>query len=946
MNIIDAQSKRTFSTDLICFGHFRLSVTERILEKGGVRVRLGSRALDILIALVERPAEVVSKKELFARVWPDLVVDEGNIRYHVLALRKALGEGRSDGRYVTNVSGRGYCFVAPISRVAGQPAPLRNSAVGLPPSPTGMVGRDETVRLISEELTTRRFLTIVGPGGIGKTTLAISVGHTMLAAFDGAVHYVDFGPLGSPSLVANRVASTVGLPVNFDDPVAALPAFLRDRRMLLVLDSCEHLIETIAPLAERIFREAPEVHILTTSRESLQVEGEQVHRLDPLAFPPDDESLTATQALTFPAVQLFVERAAAHGGFQLNNADAPIVGKVCRRLDGIALALELAAGRVGAYGIKGIASFLDGPCRLLWQGRRTASPRHQTLSAMLDSSYNLLPESERLIFRRLSVFVGAFSLEVAQFVAAGDILESEQVAEAIAGLVTKSLVAVETNRTGTLYRLLDTTRAYVLAKMIDSGERNTIAQRHAIHYREFLERIEITSLTCSKNDGAAERWRHVSNARAALEWSFSEQGDKELGIALAAASASLFLELSLLTECRFWMERAIAEHGGQGDRREMALQEALAVSLMFIKGNSDEVLAALTTALSLAKVLELPYHQMRLSAAHHTFLVRIGDFRGAAAVAEQNVAVAKMTSDPTAMMMADWMLGVSHHLLGDQASARKRCETALKQAPNQDLSLIRSGYDQRIRALLTLARALWLGGFANCAVTVATQALHQATALDHPVSLCLCGIYRVTFFLWTGEWSEADRTIDGLIAYAEKYSLRCHHAICLGLKGELSLRQGDTEAGLRLLNGSLDALEAVQHQTMTPVFTSDLAIGLARAGRPDEADAAIDKAMGSGDPTRSHFYLPEIMRIKGELLASRQHSSEAESWFSRSLDLAREQSALAWELRTATSLAQLWTRQGRGDEATRVLRPVYDRFSEGFDTFDLRSAKCLLDELR
>src|SRR5712671_690123 len=323
MNIIDAQSKRTFSTDLICFGHFRLSVTERILEKGGVRVRLGSRALDILIALVERPAEVVSKKELFARVWPDLVVDEGSLRFHISALRKALGEGRSGTRYVTNVSGRGYCFVAPISRAASPPALLSNSLVhspvGLPLSPTRLVGRDETVRLISEELTARRFLTIVGPGGIGKTTVATAVSHTMLAAFDGAVRYVDFGPLGNPSLVANKVASTVGLPVNFEDPAAALPAFLRDKRMLLVLDSCEHLIETIAPLAERIFREAPEVHILATSREPLQVEGEQVHRLHPLAVPPDRKPLTAAQALTFSAVQLFVERAAANGsGFVLN----------------------------------------------------------------------------------------------------------------------------------------------------------------------------------------------------------------------------------------------------------------------------------------------------------------------------------------------------------------------------------------------------------------------------------------------------------------------------------------------------------------------------------------------------------------------------------------------------------------------------------------------------
>src|ERR1700716_2075358 len=598
MNIVDPQFKGPISQDAICFGPFRLSTTERVLEKEGIPIRLGSRALDILIALVERPAEVVTKKELFARVWPDLVVDEGNLRYHVSALRKALAEGGSGMRYVTNVSGRGYCFVATISHAAGPPALLSNSLahslVGLPPSPTRMVGRDETVQLISEKVTARRFLTIVGPGGIGKTTVAIAVSRGMLAAFDGAVHYVDFGPLGTPSLVPNMVASTAGLPGNFDDPLAALPAFLRDRRMLLVLDSCEHLIETIAPLAERIFREAPEVHILATSREPLQVEGEQVHRIHPLAFPPDDAPLTAACALTFPAVQLFVERAAATGGgFELDDADAPIVGMVCRKLDGIALALELAAGRVGVYGINGIASLLDGPCRLLWQGRRTASPRHQTLNAMLDWSYNLLPESERLIFRRLSVFVGAFSLEAAQFVVAGDILESEQVAEAIAGLVTKSLVAVEPNGSGTLYRLLDTTRAYVLAKMIDNVERNTIAQRHAIYYREFLECIEIASLTGSKSNGATETWRHVSNVRAALVWSFSEQGDKELGTALAAASAPLFLELSLLTECRFWMERAIAEHGGQGDRREMELQEALAVSLMFVKGNSDEVLQPL-----------------------------------------------------------------------------------------------------------------------------------------------------------------------------------------------------------------------------------------------------------------------------------------------------------------------------------------------------------------
>src|SRR5258707_1956175 len=209
MNIVDPRFRAPVPQDVICFGPFRLSTAERLLEKGGVRIRLGSRALDILIALVERPAEVVSKKELIAKVWPDLVVDEGSLRFHVLALRKALGQEQSSStRYVTNVSGRGYCFVAPISCAASQPEPLGNSLahspIGLPPSPTRMVGREKTVRFISEELTARRFLAIVGPGGIGKTTLAAAVGHTMLAAFDGAVYYVDFGPIRTPCACRNQ----------------------------------------------------------------------------------------------------------------------------------------------------------------------------------------------------------------------------------------------------------------------------------------------------------------------------------------------------------------------------------------------------------------------------------------------------------------------------------------------------------------------------------------------------------------------------------------------------------------------------------------------------------------------------------------------------------------------------------------------------------------------
>ncbi len=358
--------------EVISFGPFRLHAAQRLIERKGTPLHLGGRALDILIALVEQASRVVSKNELMARVWPDATVDESSLRVHVAALRKALGDGEAGARYVTTLTGQGYCFVAPVSRSSEPALPMTaNSKSGqvhnLPTRPTRMVGRDQTVQEISEQLKTERFVTIAGPGGIGKTTVAVSVGHELLAEFAGAAHFFDLGPLNDPVLVPGAVASTLGLLVQSADPIPGLIAFLRDKRMLLILDSCEHVIETAAALAERIFEGAPQAHILATSRESLRVEGEHVHRLSPLASPPDDAGLTAAQALDFPAVQLFVERAIAGGRrFELNDADAPVVGEICRRLDGMALAIELAAGRIDVYGVQETMALLNDRFKLLW----------------------------------------------------------------------------------------------------------------------------------------------------------------------------------------------------------------------------------------------------------------------------------------------------------------------------------------------------------------------------------------------------------------------------------------------------------------------------------------------------------------------------------------------------------------------------------------------------
>jgi tetratricopeptide (TPR) repeat protein len=388
------------------------------------------------------------------------------------------------------------------------------------------------------------------------------------------------------------------------------------------------------------------------------------------------------------------------------------------------------------------------------------------------------------------------------------------------------------------------------------------------------------------------------------------------------------------------MERSIAARDAVpwDPRREMEIQAALALSLMYTEGDCEEVRAALLNALALADELKYPSLQMRLLGALHIFLTRIGDFHGALALAQRSEAIAKIIRDPAAMLVADWMLGISYHFVGTQCGAREHCEAVLHPQASRDGDLI---HCHRIRTLVTLARTLWLQGYADRAVNVARQTLDEAGTLTHPVRLCIVLIYAAPVFLWIGDWPTAEAIIERLIAHAERHSLAPYHAVGVGLKGELSLRRGDVDAGIRLLRWCLETLPA------DPLFTSDLADGLAMAGEFDGAIAVIDEAIAHGERNGESFHTPEIFRIKGELLASAPGAnlSEAEDWLSRSLQLARRQSALAWELRTTTSLALLQRKQDRYDEAHRALAAVYDRFTEGFETFDLRAARRLLDGL-
>ena len=468
------------------FGPFRLNSAERLLERDGAPITIGGRTLDLLIALIQRAGDVVGGRELMDLVWPNVTVEEANLRVAVSTLRKILGDGIGGARYILNVAGRGYMFVATLRTedLAGSAGVGRSPgylmARSSPDMPKLLIGRDDTRKALSQLLMSQRFASVVGPGGIGKTTVALAVANQLRPEFgDDRVCFVDGGAVSDPDDLPNAVASVLGCRAQVCDVVWEISVALAGKRTLLILDSCEHIVEAAAALSEHLFLTADGVHLLITSREALRVQGENVLLLQPLQYPLV-ENPTALEAMATPAVQLFMERAATSGHLiSLSDEDAPIVSHICRRLDGVALAIELVASRVGVYGIHGTIDLLDSGAQLMLQGRRNALPRHQTLQALLDWSYCLLAPQEQKVFARLSVFAGELPLAAACAVVgdAGD--DRKAISQAIASLGDKSLIQVSTRSGQAKYRLLDTTRAYAAHKLAERGEVDEMARRHS-----------------------------------------------------------------------------------------------------------------------------------------------------------------------------------------------------------------------------------------------------------------------------------------------------------------------------------------------------------------------------------------------------------------------------------------------------------------------------------
>jgi predicted ATPase/DNA-binding winged helix-turn-helix (wHTH) protein len=939
------------------FGPFRLLPRQHLLLKDDISVPLGSRACEILVALVERAGELLDRNFLEARAWPGISVEESNLRAQITALRRVLAQGGAGVNYVVAVKGRGYRFDAPVARSAGGVvrAQVVHKGHNLPGRLTRPIGRSDVIAAVRNRLERRRFITIIGPGGIGKTTVALAVADKLLSSYKNGVRFVDLAPISDPMLIPNALAAVLGVAIRSENPYPALTSFLRDRRMLLVLDTCEHVLEASAKLAEELLKAAPGVHLLATSRERLRAENESVQRLSALETAPPSAALTAAAALTYPAIQLFVERASATAdGYELTDADAPLVAQICRRLDGIALAIELAAGRIATFGVQGVVARLDDRFPLLTHGRRTALPRHQTLRATLDWSYELLSEAERVVMRRLGVFAGRFTMKGASAVVGYGAIAASVVDEIVANLVDKSLVAVDVGAAIVYYRLSDTARAYAAKKLIEFGELQIFNKRHAEYHRDLIMRAEVEWHSSPTTEWRNTYIRKIDDVRAALDWAFSPDGDVSIGVSITAAAVPLWFEMFLLEECRARAEcalNAIEQGAAKDDRGQVRLYAAIALSQAYTINEVRNTADCWSAALRIAQDLDDTEYQLRSLWGIWGRHVNRGEFRDGLVVAEQFRRLADCKSDPNDQFIGDRLIGAALHFLGDQMDAKIHIERMLGGyvSPVRRSDAVRFQSDQRVTGRMYLARILWLSGLPDQARTMAEANVKDAQTIDHPQSLCnALGGAACQVSLLTGDLDAADRHLSLLLHQTDRDELHVWRAQAGCIQGEILIRRDKIEVGLARLRSSIGQLFDGGFAQYVMIYLAVLAEAYVVAGNLARALEVIEDAIARAERYGGHWCTPEFLRVKANILSHDdvpEAAQAAEAHFLKSLDLARKQGALAWELRSATSLARFRHSRGHSDAAYEVLAPVYGRFVEGHWTVDLKAAKDLLDLL-
>ena len=706
-------------------GPFRLDTQAKVLTRDGVPQPLGPRAVDVLAALVSRAEEYVSKAAILDAAWPGLVVSEGNLAVQIAAVRRVLAQVPGGAAWVETLARRGYRFVGPVSSLSVPVPANAPRRTNLPAPVTSFIGREREVRELNDLLTNARLASVVGTGGAGKTRLVLQVASQLLDHYPDGVWFVDLAPIVDSNLVASAVAHVLGVRVDTRGTLLAdLCVHMKSRQLLLVLDNCEHVLEDCVALAAAVLRDTMRIVIVATSREPLRVAGERTYLLAPLSLP--DLTATAAQIGESEAVRLFVERAQRQQrDFALTPDRAPVVARLCVRLDGIPLALELAAARIRSLSVEQIDARLDDRFRVLTGGSRTALPRQQTLRAAFDWSYDLLHEQERVALRHLAVFPGAFTLEAAAGVVGDASIDEFAVVDLIAQLVERSLLDADTRGACSHYRLLETTRAYAMEKLLESGDAPVLRRRHAQYFKNFFEREPYAWLQMPESAWRAAYVPQIDNVRVALDWAFAAEGDAGVGVALAGLSGPVWADLSLVGEGRQWVGAA-AKHLLAGVPAADVARVWLWSGLLGAMVAPAEAVLAFERAVEILRRISDPiglgYALLRLGGR----LARIGRYDDAwQALAEalpliERSGVSKLRGDHCAAV------GFVHWMQADLAAARASYEKAIP-------LFERAGYEEQVVNVLgNLAELSWVLGDLDAALGAYRHSVARMRQLSLP----------------------------------------------------------------------------------------------------------------------------------------------------------------------------------------------------------------------
>jgi len=933
---------------------WEIDLARRELRCSGELVPLGGRAFEILAELVQAQGQLISKDDLAERVWRGVFVEESALRVHIAAIRKALGPDRD---MLSTSVGRGYRLLG-AWRTQQMDAPLQFAAaellpsINIPSASFDLIGRTSAIAHLWRLLSVHRVVSLVGPGGIGKTALALEAARTPPSDFVADRLLVELASLSDPRLVCSAIASVLGTKLEGEEiSPDSIARAIGSRPLLLILDNCEHVIDAVAQVAELVVSRCAGTNIIATSREALRIEGEHVYRVPPLGVPPEAWHEPAG-ASAYSAVELFTSRARALGSsFIADQENIGAVAAICRRLDGIPLAIEFAAARAVMLSPPKIAALLDDRFKFLTTGRRTALPRQQTLRATLDWSYDLLPDDEAWLLRQLGIFAGEFQLDAVIAVAGeriGDITGQ------LGRLVAKSLVLADIRGESPHYRLLDTTRAYALEKLRAAGEYPGAACRQATYYSRIFSSAEADSEVRPQAEWLAIYGRHIDNIRTCFDWAFSSDGDSQVGAALTAAAVPLWVQLSLLTECRERTELALARldpAAADTPRLRMQLSAARGWSLMYGIGRAREAGLAWVTTLQLAEQLEDRDYLLRALWGLCIDQFNNGEFRSALELAHRFADVAADSGNSVERVTADRLLATAFHYFGDQRQAYHHIGRALSRL--SDLAakpqVIRFRFDLRASARYFQARILWLLGLADQALGVVGHNVEEGRISGHVLTFCSVlgqGACPITFL--AGDLDAAERYCAMLIEHTERHPIRLWNLWARAFRGLLIARRGDLATGLPLLRKALELADEARFLPRFLLLLGELAACLGEAGELSQGLAIADEALARCEARDEGWYVAELWRIKGELLlcpGAHRSMEAALQAFDRAFEIARSQGALFWELRTAISVARLKMSEGHPADARHVLASAYGSFTEGFEIADLREARAMLAQL-